>query len=241
MKLRLKVLIGFLIALPMLVGAVTVNVVGGLHKPPYIIQSDDGVSGFEVEFVERVLEQIGHRSKFVLVPFARSMKMMNEPNVDAVMTASTRTFSDLSKLSAPYVTYQNVAVSLSENNLNIQSVDDLSNHTVASFQTATKVLGPQFAAAVDKSPYYFEISTQQRQIELLLQGKVDVLVLDVHIFKYFNRFANLKVNIHPIFPKSEYRLAVKDPALISKFDNQAKKFKSTRQYSQLLKKYHMTD
>ena len=215
------------------------NIVAGFHEPPYVIQKNGVISGFEVELVASVLANLGYQTEFLLVPFGRSMKLLNNPDVDGIMTASQKTFTNEKKLSKPYVIYQNVAVSLERNRFNVKSISELSAYTMASFQMAPKVLGEAFSQAAKKSPHFLEISEQSRQLELLGQNKVQMLVMDKNILRFFNRETKLAVRIHSVFPESHYGIALDDEALVKEFDKEIMRFKVTSAYTKLLDKYNM--
>lgn len=170
--------------------------------------------------------------------------MLEVTEVDVVMTTNQSVFSDISKLSEEYVTYQNVAISLKDNNLTINTINDLANYTVASFQAADKVLGKAFADAVAKTPLYMEIADQSQQPKLLLKNRVDVLIMDINIFNYFARELGIKdiksrFTFHQIFPKTHYRIAFKDKLLVQPFNDVLAQFKLTEEYSQLKKSYNL--
>ena len=221
------------------VKSATLNIIAGLHKPPYVIEKNGDITGFEVELITEVLANMVYQSEFLLVPFARSMKMLKQPNIDAIMTASPKVFTIKSHLTKPYVTYQNVVVSLADRNLAITQISQLGQFSIASFQMASKVLGNEFEVAANKSPYIAEVTSQVRQIEMLSQRKVDTLIMDINIFNYFNRFSKLKVDIARIFPHSSYSLALRDPKLIPEFEKQFKLYVKSKRYLALVDKYNM--
>lgn len=223
------------------VNAKTLSIVAGLHKPPYVIKKGDDITGFEVELISHVMSMIGHQCHFELVSFARSMRMLEQPYIDAIMSAPTQVFTNTDQLTVPYVGYQNVAVSLAANPLEISKVADLSKYTMAGFQMASQVLGGEFKAATKQSPLYTELSNQTRQVEMLAQGKIDVLVMDINIFNYINRGIGIEVEVYEVFPISRYHLALRDMSLVPEFNKAFSQFRTTSQYKALLKKYNMLE
>lgn len=218
----------------------TINIVAATNKPPYVYQKDGKAVGFEIELVEQLLQQMGVTPVFHLTPYGRSMKMLNSSDVDAVMTASASVFKDKTILSKPYVNYQNLVVSLSSSNIELSDVSQLQNHTMAAFQTASKVLGQEFANSVRLSPYYIEIPEQKRHVLMLRQKKVETLVMDVNIFRYFKTNDYPEVAFSRLFPVSVYGMAFKDPKLVARFNEVWLKHKSSEAYQQLKEKYKVT-
>ena len=212
----------------------------GLNKPPYVIQKTN--KGFELELVSSVCKLMQKRCRFVYTEFGHSIKMLQVEQIDAVMTASQQMFSH-QLLSKPYITYQNVAISLKERNLDINKISDLANYSIASFQRADKVLGMPFAKAVQASPLFLEIATQKQQPLLLLKKRVDVIVMDINIFKYLIKEMDLgdidnQFNFHPVFSKSHYHMAFKDKQLKEDFNLAFDSYLQTQAYQQLKETYN---
>lgn len=212
----------------------------GLAKPPYVIQDND--TGFELDLIRTIIKKMGKSTTFVYTQFGHSSKMLDVADIDAVMTTNQRVFSDKSKLSDIYITYQNVAISLTERNLVISSIDDLANYSIASFQKADKVLGQAFANVIEKSPLYMKIADQSQQPPLLIKQRVDVLIMDKNIFNYFARQqgvtnGNELFTYHPIFPETHYRIAFKNKEYIPVFNKIYAEFRFSPEYQQLKQHY----
>ncbi|WP_286232671.1 substrate-binding periplasmic protein [Thalassotalea sediminis] len=220
----------------------SLNVVVGLTKPPYVIA--DLNSGFELELIENVLAQQNKSPEFIYVPFGRSERMLKEHDIDMILTVNDFIIKNKAYLSKPYITYQNVAISLNKNNFVINTIKDLKNHSLATFQSAHKVLGNEFAKAAEVSPVYIQIAKQKIQLEMLFKERVDVIIMDLNIFNYYLQklypsedFTNLA--IHQIFPKTHYSAAFKNSRLLNDFNQQLEIFLSTEQYRQLRHKYQL--
>ena len=214
----------------------------GLAKPPYVIQTHN--SGFELDLIRNIFKKMGKSTKFVYTQYGHSSKMLGVKEIDAVMTTNQYVFSDTSKLSDAYITYQNVAISLKESNLTINTIEDLEKYSIASFQKADKVLGQNFSDAVNKSPLYLKIADQSKQPVLLLKKRVEVLIMDINIFKYFARQLNVEnindqFTFHPVFPKSHYRMAFKNEDYVQIFNEVFAKYKQTNEYLRLKESYKL--
>lgn len=219
--------------------AKTINIVAGMSKPPYAYLKDGEAAGFEIELVTLVLAKIDVTPEFHLIPYARSMRMLANDNVDAVLTASPIVFKDKNVLSKPYISYQNVAVSLAKNQFEIDQIEHLGHYSMAAFQMASRVLGKPFNTATQSSPYYTELAEQHRQLEMLKQEKVQALIMDINIFNYFKSENYPDVAVAKVFPISLYGLAFKDPDLVKRFNLAWLEFRKSAEYRELKRKHNM--
>ncbi len=217
------------------------KVVVGLSKPPYVIK--ESLSGFELELIQQVLTMIGKEPEFIFIPYGRSEKMLELPDISAVITVNEQMFPHSKALSESYISYQNVAISLKKNAIKLNSISDISHYSIASFQLADKVLGDEFATAVATSNIFIQVANQEKQVELLIRDRVEVLVMDIKIFLHYWHKLKLSemensVDIHPIFPLSPYRVAFKNSENVDVFNQAMKKYKLSHHYQQLLEKYN---
>ena len=218
------------------------DVIVGLSKPPYIIEEEQ--SGFEIELITHVLTQMHIEPTFLYVPLGRSMNLLDKNIGQALLTINKHIVKQKKHRTDPYVTYQNVAISLAKNKIELNHIKDLPQYRVAAFQMANRYLGRNYGRTVKLSKHYLEIPNQFRQVKLFLEQKVDVVVMDINIFNYYlNKIEgdviNTKVAVHYIFPKNPYSLAFKDPTLVVPFNEQLAIFKASSQYANLLAKYNL--
>lgn len=216
------------------------SIVAGLNKPPYVFQQER--TGFEIELIQNIFNKINIDTAFVFTQFKHSTKMLDAMYIDAVMTTNKRVFTDINMLSDTYISYQNVAISLKSRDLSIQNIEDLNTYSIAAFQNADKLLGDTYLQASKKSPLYLSTADQSAQPQLLVKKRVDVIVLDINIFKYLARMQGIDnldntFNYHFVFPKSDYQLAFKDLAVKKLFNTALKEYKSSEAYTELKLKY----
>ncbi|ALO42922.1 substrate-binding periplasmic protein [Pseudoalteromonas phenolica] len=207
------------------------NVVTGIDRPPYSIQN--AKVGFEIELLNAVLDKVVEHHEFVIAPYGRTIKILDVNNIDAMTTASISVYKASGKLSLPYIQYRNVAVTLKSAGLKLASINDLERFSIATFLNAKTILGDTFSQAVSKASQYTELSDQSLQLHMLRKNKVQVLVMDINIFNYFNKFHELDVDIHQIFPLTAYGLLVKDDRTRTAFDKELKKFINSSRYYKL--------
>lgn len=217
------------------------KVVVGLSKPPYVIEKYG--SGFEIELIKNLLIQIGKKPEFIFIPFGRSEKMLALPDTNAVMTANKNIFPNLDTVSDSYIAYQNVAISLKSSAVSVDKIADIANYSVATFQKADTILGEEFGLAVSQSPIFIQVANQERQVELLLQERVSVVVMDIRIFLHYLNNLGLSskktlIQFHPIFPKTPYSMAFKSKSDVEAFNQALIVYQSSEQYQNLLDKYN---
>lgn len=222
----------------------TVNIVVGLTKPPYVIEKTQ--SGFELDVITSILKQLNKQPNYIFVPFGRSERMLNEHDIDMILTANKQIIGDKAYLSEPYITYQNVAISLKKNELLIDSIKDLANYSLATFQSAHKVLGSEFAKSAELSPVYIQIIKQEHQLDMLFKERVEVIIMDKNIFRYmFEKYYPGKdfdqLTIHKVFPESPYSVAFKSHFSRNNFNQQLEVFLSSIQYQALIEKYQLIE
>ncbi len=120
------------------------------------------------------------------MPLARLLQSFKEGHVQAAAPIQETTNSG-GFLSESYIHYQNIALTLESANLRITSVADLCGLSIAAFQTARLVLGPEFAAIASRCKAYTEHPVQNIQIRLLFTGRVQVIVGDRRILYHLIR------------------------------------------------------
>ncbi len=212
----------------------------GLALPPYFIQ--DTKSGMELEIIQESLKFKGYRVVPVFLPFARVTKSMEDGKVDCASTINENSgvkafYSD------NHIVYQNFAVSLKKNKLIVNKISDLGDKTIISFQNATKYLGSEFKMMAENNSKYREKANQATQNKSLFMNRVQIIVGDVNIFKYFNKqVANIvdvtqPVIYHNLFPKTPYKVAFRQQSVRDDFNKGLKRIKQSGLYDKIITKY----
>jgi len=216
-----------------------VEVLVGMDKPPYVNSAND--SGFEVDLVRAILSDMGHSAKVLYLPYGRTTKVINQGAVDIALTLTPSHAVSKDILSNPYIAYQNVAITRSDRKLHVDSIESLKTKSVVAFQTATSVLGKTLEATLSSQPTYLEMAKQERQVEMLMLGSVDVAVMDRNIFSYFklndDRYKSDDVVFHELFPISTYRAAIPNEELREAFNHNLSVIIESGRYQALLEKY----
>jgi polar amino acid transport system substrate-binding protein len=217
--------------------AAPLNVLVGQNKPPYI--QLETVSGYELELLREVVRRMGHEAVFVFVPNARIRALLESGNGDIASLQPVLQDEPGLFFSQPYIRYQNVVASRSKDELTIQHPADLAGKTVIAFQGARRVLGADFRDAVSHNSAYQETVDQQAQVEMLLQGRANAIVLDRNIFTYHHQKAQEPVTatLHELFKPTLYRAAFREPALQRAFDKALLSVMLDNWYQQLQMRY----
>ncbi len=218
----------------------TIELVAGLPKPPFIIEKNK--SGIQIDLVREAFRLHGKKVKFVHLPLGRAITGYQRLNVDGVMTLPANYQHPAMKTSSPYVTYQNVAVTLAENEAVIKTVKDLSRLSMVAFQNASRYLGEEFNDVISHTIDYREMPDQAKQVEMLFMRRTEVIVLDESIFKYLISQSNdirLKkpFKIHYIFNERNYVAGFRDAKLVNMFNDGIAKMKEQGTYQQIIDKY----
>lgn len=231
----------FLIALlsSFMASSEQLDVVVGWDKPPYVMAGEH--SGFEIELTRAILKELGHELSPIYVPFGRTARLLKDDAVDIALTLNKAHDVSVDILTNPYVIYQNVAVTRRDRNMEIDDIASLRGKSVIAFQTAQNVLGNVFESIVASQTNYMEMARQDSQVNMLMLGSVDVVVMDRNIFNYFkarnNAYANDKVDIHELFPVSAYCAAIPNAQLRAQFNETLKLFIEDGRYQALLAKF----
>ena len=239
--MRFIFMFSIFLLLPFSVSSKAIDVVVGWNKPPYVISQEN--SGFEVDVVRAILADMEHDLSPIYVPFGRTARFLENNLTDVGLTQNSAHVLDTAILSDPYVVYQNVAVTRADRKLEINSIEDLRGKSIVGFQTANVVLGEVFHNIVSDQTAYMEMARQDRQVDMLMRGHVDVIILDRNIFNYFksnNRaYSDDEIVFHELFPASSSSAAIPDQELREAFNDRLHMLIESGGYQQLLDKYKL--
>lgn len=217
------------------------EIVVSWHKPPYVLMDQD--SGFELDLARAIFNEMGYTLKPNYLPFGRIERTVAGGKMDVALTLNNRHSVDRAILTDEYVRFQNVAVTLADSQIDINRISDLSNYRVVGFQTASRVLGEEFALMTQSNANYTEVADQRAQVITMLRGNFDVAVMDRNIYQWIS--ATLPDNIqqptkiHNLFALNGFRAAIPDPQMRSTFNAILHRFMQDGRYKMLLDKYYL--
>jgi len=222
-----------------------IEMLAGLSKPPFVIANED--KGIQIEIIEAAFAKSDKYVRFTYLPLGRHLDVFQSRGFDGIITLSEDEKGRGICLSKPYVSYQNVAVTLADLAINIDTLEDLANLKVAAFQNATRFLGEKYSAILKNSTSYTELADQKSQIALLFSGRVDVLVMDINIFKHLlakkrhenpsSKVYNKKFVKHFIFSPKVYTAGFKNKELCQQFDQGINAIIADGSYQQIIDSY----
>lgn len=217
-----------------------VHVGMGLPKPPYIMES--GTAGFDYDIAKQALAAGGYKLVGQMLPQARALVMLRTGQLDGMLSV-TEGIGGQDYFTDTYIVYQNVATTLTSRNLKLRQIEDLANYSVAAFQNASMVLGDRFSLVVSGHSDYRELPSQITQNKLLFMGRVDVVVGDRLIFRYFSDKlepqidATQAVTYHRIFPESPRKAVFRDARVRDAFNAGLKIIRANSSYDAIVKQY----
>jgi polar amino acid transport system substrate-binding protein len=222
------------------VAAETLRMGFGSHKPPYIFENEQ--RGLEYEIVVAALESAGFQ---VLQPYYAPMERLHlrlkRGELDGI--ATTQDDGGAAFYSDVYIEYHNVAVALAKRQLQINSVADLAAYSISSFQRARFFFGPEFQTMAEHNPRYREEPRQINRNRLLYAGRIDLVIADQRIFRYFNRLVDDQVDVsqpitlYPLFPASPYQIGFRLAAQRDRFNQGLKAIRESGEYQRIEQRY----
>ncbi len=212
----------------------------GLNKPPYVFEVER--RGLEYEVVEAALRRAGYEMQPYFAPMERLHLMLAHGELDCITT--TNELSGVAAYySTTYIYYHNTAVALSSRKVQLHNINDLRGYSVSAFQRARFLLGPEYAAAVKDHPNYREESQQVTRNRLLYSGRIDVIIGDLKVIRYFNRDVLDQVDISQpltwfaLFPPTAYKAGFRLERQRNAFDHGLATIRRTGEYEQIERKY----
>jgi polar amino acid transport system substrate-binding protein len=217
------------------------RVVFSQYTPPYVFENGEGIV---VDIVRKALARHGHTVTPLYLPIGRGFLMFAQGKVDG--TAIIKRNSGLeAHYSAPFMQYNNHAIGLRSRDLAIDKLSDLADKRIIAFQNAHKYLGEAFGRVAEANPGYQEMGNQKTQVLMLLKGRVDVVIMDEAIFRYYRGEliregkvpGDRKVELFDLFPATQYRCAFTDPAIRDDFDDGLRRIRADGTYDAIFEHY----
>lgn len=145
-------------------------------------------------------------------------------------------------LTDPIFIYNNVAITIKNANINIESISDLTGKNIVTFQDAINNLGKEFSDSVSLEQY-IEVLDTKLQVSMLNRERVDVSVGDKFIFIYNLRNMTSPVRklddfkFHDIFEPTYTHMGFHDPKICKIFNNALKLVQESGEFTRIYKFY----
>jgi len=217
-----------------------ISIAVGLALPPYVISQSN--TGMELDIVREALKVKGHTAKIIYLPFKRVVATVNSGKADAALTVNEGSGLKYVHYTNSHITYQNVAIGLKKNKLSVTDVSSLGQYSINSFQDATKYLGPEFSAMAKGNKRYKENAKQDIQTSLLYSGRVELIVLDINIFKYYKSnekrvSTDAEIDIFEVFSPTDYKVGFISSTIKDDFNVGLDQLKKSGRYQAIIDSY----
>jgi polar amino acid transport system substrate-binding protein len=207
----------------------------GLHySAPWAYADAEGrLQGIDYDIVRHVFDQLGVEVDIELFAYERLIQKFRNKELDYVSPMAFVVKGAHQTLN--YLDIQDVAVTRAKAAIVLEQMTDLRGRAVVAYQKASEVLGEDFRSALQDTAY-LEMADRERQLDLLSNNKVDVVVGDRRVLEYFSRknYGEGKIAVHDIFPQTSYPGAFWDAELTRSFNRVLKQMREAGQ----LQKYY---
>lgn len=220
--------------------AETVRIGFGTQKPPYVFENEP--RGLEYDLVTAALRAAGYATEARYAPMERLHLALRRGELDGITTTNEHSGIQ-AHYSAVYIHYHNMVIALSSRGYRIDSLADLGHYSISSFQRARFLLGPEFEAVVEAHPRYREEAQQINRNRLLYSGRIDLVVGDPRILRYFNREVAEQVDtrqpltLYALFPPTPYRVGFREARLRDRFNRGLRAIRESGEYLRIEQRY----
>jgi polar amino acid transport system substrate-binding protein len=151
--------------------------------PPFAFPK--GEKGIEVEIMKEALAFKGHTLKASLLPFARLAISYESKEIDATMSDIGQDDKAIQHFyGKTAVIYQNYFITLAKKNITIKTPKDLLKLSINGFPGSGKRYSDWLQKSINDG-HFVESSNQNLQVLQLSNNRIDVVLSDRNIFKYY--------------------------------------------------------
>lgn len=219
------------------------TIVFGVFRPPYIFEKKD--LGIDFDLAKSTLEMAGYKITALHSPNNRAFREIEMGKVDGVIGLSPLQDRPGIYFSKPIIHYDNVVITKRKRKLVIKTINDLKGIRFLTFSNAKHYLGPAYGAMISKLKYDTDITNQELQNRMFWQDKVDAIMLDLNVFRYYRSSlasdldTTEEVDVHRIFNQheNERAAAFRDPKVRDAFNKALAELKANGQYQKILDRY----
>ena len=222
-----------------------IDIAFGIGREPYSIDHKKQLQGIEFDLLRRAFESVDVqiRSTHKLQLEDLNTVLSEYPSLDAVITLERSNnqyyYSDY------LIEFDNVAITRSSDNLKITNVSDLEGKSITAFEGSSRLLGSEYQRLFnpkDRPSDYSEVVFKHQNFTNLVNGVVDVLVIDRNIFKWHAKNANYhsfsSFTFHKIFSQpSRLYVAFRDEKLRDILNAELRKFRLNGEYQYIIDDY----
>ena len=210
----------------------------GLHlsAPWSFYNADAQLDGIEYQLVSRIFQRAGYQPKYELHSYSRLLKQFADKKLDCASPVAVNI--DGASYTAPYLPFKDVALSLADKQLALTSLTQLATKRIVAYQQARQILGPEFNQVIAQASYV-EMAERERQLELLFNDRVDVVIGEQRVLLYLAAQLSplQQLTVHELFAEQAYPAACWQPELTAIFNAGMQQMRQSGELQQILAQY----
>ncbi|WP_223295959.1 substrate-binding periplasmic protein [Shewanella sediminis] len=236
----MQLIVFFILSLTLLSSAnARTLTIASSEGPPHMI--NDIHHGIDLDIVEAVLRRLGHDVSYEFMGLKRAHRELKLGRVDVTAPVFMQADGEGSYISDSIVLYQPMVFSLKVSGLKPETISDLQDHSLLTFQGAPGYFGESFKQ-VARGDSYQELTDMGAIAELLTKGRYEYAVLDKYIFYYYYRLNDKQRDVtifteHKLIPPVPASSAFHDEKLRDEFNRELQLFMKSQEYKQIFERY----
>ena len=214
----------------------------GLHlSAPWSFYNAQGQpDGIEYQLLSRIFQRAGLDVNYEFHSYSRLLKQFSDGKLDCASPVAIAI--EGASYTQPYLPFQDVAVSLAENELQIDKLSQLAGLRIVAYQQAQQVLGAEFSRVVGQANY-IEMAERRLQLELLFNQRVDLVIGERRVLQYLavDVAPHQTLKLHSLFAQKQYPAACWQPRLTAILDQGIKQMAASGELEQVLALFSLPD
>ncbi len=211
------------------------------YTPPYVLDENRGIV---IDLMREALQPSGYKIVPIPLPIGKGLDLFSKGRADG--TASITENTDLPVYySDDFIRYHNKAFALKSRSLAINSITDLKGKKIVAFQSARKYLGEKYGRAMTGNYFYREMSNQEKQVDMLIDGEAEIAIMDESVFKFFIRKltaegkvpANVEFDTFTIFPPTTFKAAFLERQVRNDFNRGLEDLRRNGRFAAIYREY----
>lgn len=227
----------------------TLSIAFGMDKAPFLF-SKGTQQGLEIDIICKAFKNQGYQCQPKQMPQALlHQALADNPNLAASAGIQAKTGTDYF-YSDVYINYEHYVISRTENDLSINSIEDLTGKRIGVYAGAHTQLGEAFQRLfspherAENAKEFYEINDHSKLISLLFNRSIDVLIVDKTVFNWYrnliapNIYTDQDFQFHDVLPElTGLQVAFGSAKLRDTFNLGLNKLLDNGRYEQLITHY----
>ena len=212
--------------------------------PPYQIKTESELSGFSVELVQKIFDELGIQIDIIDFPWKRAVKMISSGEADALFSANYTKERESFGLypKEPLVVSSWVIWVRSDSGIEFKDYLDIDNLKAGIVRGYSYT--PAFWSFLKSHKNYFEVSDDETNFKKLNVKRIDYTIAELGNGFYILKKLGLKGikplmqnpikedGLYIVFNKNKF-----DREFVKKFSEKLRLFKKTKEYNFLYNRY----